>query len=45
MKNKIFLGEYPADEDKFAGEYIAVVKDKIITHGKDPGKVFKIAKK
>lgn len=33
MKKKN-LGTYPKDEDKFAGEYIAVVRNRIIAHGK-----------
>lgn len=45
MRKKGFFGVYPQDEDKFAGEYIAVVKGKIVAHGKDPKKVFKKAKK
>jgi hypothetical protein len=28
------LCKYPKDEDKFAGEYIAVVKNRIVAHGK-----------
>ena len=39
------LGKYPRDEDKFMGEYIAVVKDKIVAHGKNIKKVFEKAKK
>lgn len=45
MKNRKIFGVYPRDEDKFAGEYIAVVKGKIVTHGRDPRKVFETAKK
>lgn len=45
MKNIKIFGDYPCDEDKFAGEYIAVAKGKIVAHGKDPGRVFEIAKK
>ena len=45
MKDKKFLGDYPRDEDKFAGEYIAVVRGKIVTHGSNPQKVFETAKK
>jgi len=47
MKSKKIrlLGDYPRDEDKFAGEYIAVVKGKIIAHGKEPKKVIMKAKK
>ena len=33
---KKYFGIYPRDEDKFAGEYLAVVKGKIVAHGKDP---------
>ncbi len=44
MKKKTF-GMYPRDEDSFAGEYIAVVKGKIVSHGKDPREVFETAKK
>ena len=39
------LGIYPRDEDKFAGEYIAVVKNRIIAHGKQIKKVIEQAKK
>jgi hypothetical protein len=45
MRNKKFLGDYPRDEDKFAGEYIAVVKGKIVAHGKEPKKVITEGKK
>jgi len=45
MKDKKFLGDYPHDEDKFAGEYIAVVRGKIVTHGSNPERVFEAAKK
>jgi len=44
-KKQSFLGRYPRDEDKFEGEYIAVVKGKIVAHGNDPEKVFKKAKR
>jgi len=44
-KKLIFFGVYPQDEDKFAGEYIAIVKGKIVAHGKKPDNVFKKAKK
>lgn len=44
MKRKYF-GKYPQDEDNFLGEYIAVVKDQIIAHGKNLKKVFERAKK
>lgn len=43
-KKKILFGVYPQDEDKFAGEYIAVVKGKIVAHGKKPENVYKKAK-
>lgn len=45
MKNKEFIGIYPRDEDEFSGEYIAVVKGKIVAHGKQPKKVIMKAKK
>ena len=45
MNRKKFVGDYPRDEDKFAGEYIAIVKGKIVAHGKNPENVFKEAKK
>lgn len=44
MKKKYF-GSYPRDEDKYLGEYIAVVRDKIIAHGKNLKKVFEQARK
>ena len=44
-KKKIFFGIYPQDEDRFAGEYIAIVKGKIVAHGKDPRNVYKRANK
>jgi hypothetical protein len=44
LRRKVF-GNFPRDEDKFAGEYIAVVKNEIIAHGKDPEKVFTEARK
>jgi len=39
------LGIYPRDDDKFLGEYIAVVKNKIVAHGKSLKKVFEQAQK
>ena len=44
-KKKNFFGLYPQDEDKFAGEYIAIVKGKIVAHGKNPGDVCRKANK
>jgi hypothetical protein len=44
MKGK-FFGIYPRDEDKYAGEYIAVARNKIIAHGKQLKKVFELARK
>lgn len=44
MKRKTF-GLYPRDEDKFAGEYIAVAKNKILAHGKRLKSVFEAAQK
>ncbi len=45
MKTKKVFGKYPQDEDRFAGEYIAIARGKIVAHGKEPGKVFKVAKR
>ena len=45
MKNKKIFGNYPQDEDRFAGEYIAVVEGKIVAHGKQPKEVIMKAKK
>ena len=42
---KIFFGVYPRDEDNFAGEYIAVAKNKILAHGRQLKKVIEAAKK
>jgi len=42
---KKYFGFYPRDEDKFAGQYIAVMKNKIIAHGKQFKKVVEQAKK
>ncbi len=44
MKRKTY-GLYPRDEDKFAGEYIAVAKNKILAHGKRIKSVFEAAQK
>lgn len=43
MNRKIY-GSYPKDEEKFIGEYISVVDNKIVAHGKEPGEVLKIAR-
>jgi len=45
MRKERSLGIYPRDEEKFTGEYIAVVKGKIISHGTDLNKVIASAKK
>jgi hypothetical protein len=45
MKNKKSFGAYPRDEDKFAGEYIAIVKGKIVAHGRQPKIVIAEGKK
>ena len=45
MKNKRILEKHSYDEDKFAGEYIAIVKGKIVAHGKQPKKVIMAASK
>lgn len=42
---KRFFGIYPRDEDKFAGEYIAVAKNKILAHGKKLKEVIETATK
>jgi hypothetical protein len=44
MTKKRIYGIYPKDEDKFANEYIAVVGNKIVSHGKEPAEVLKTAK-
>lgn len=45
MKTKKTFGSYPRDEDKFAGEYLAISGGKIIAHGMDPKRVISEGKK
>ncbi len=42
---KKYFGIYPRDEDKFLGEYLAVVNGKIVAHGRDPRLVIRKGKR
>ncbi|MBI5400081.1 hypothetical protein HZB07_05690 [Candidatus Saganbacteria bacterium] len=44
-KKKKYFGLYPRDEDKFAGEYLAVISNRILAHGKQLKKVIETAQK
>lgn len=37
--------EHPDIEEKYAGEYIAIVDDQVVAHGKDFGDVLEEAKR
>lgn len=45
MKEFELLGKHPEEKSKYKGEYIAVVGERIASHGKDPKVVIKEAKK
>lgn len=40
-----WLSRHPEEEAKYRGEYIAVVGEKIVAHGKDPKTIIEQAKK
>ena len=45
MKEFEWLGKHPDEEEKYKGEYIAVVGEQIVAHGKDPKFVIETARK
>lgn len=45
MRELEWLSKHPEEEAKYRGEYIAVVSEKIVAHGKDPKNVIEEAKR
>ncbi len=45
MKEFEWLGKHPGEKARYKGEYIAVVGERIVSHGKDPKVVIEEAKK
>ncbi|MFH1563989.1 MAG: DUF5678 domain-containing protein [Nitrospirota bacterium] len=45
MSELEWLSRHPEEEAKYRGEYIAIVGEKIVAHGKDPKTIIEEAKK
>ena len=44
LKEHNWLSEHPEETLRYAGEYIAVVGEEIVAHGKTVGEVLKVAR-
>ena len=45
MKELNWIASHPEERGKYRGEYIAIVGDRIVAHGEDPGQVWDEATK